>query len=73
MLLAGVLHVYACVATSPVEQGHLLEGIRPKIETVLLEVVAEAYGRMMENEAEFRISGHPPVMTRNPRRQEIMR
>ena len=33
----------------------LLEGIRPKIETMPLEAAAEAYGKMMRNEARFRI------------------
>ena len=38
-----------------------LQGIRPMIETVPLENAAEAYGRMMRNEARFRIvlvAGH---------------
>ena len=43
--------------------GHFppLQGIRPKIETVPLANAAEAYGRMMRNEARFRIvlvTGH---------------
>jgi len=32
-----------------------LQGIRPMIETVPLAYAAEAYGRMMRNEARFRI------------------
>jgi len=32
-----------------------LQGIRPMIETVPLAKAAEAYGRMMRNEARFRI------------------
>jgi hypothetical protein len=38
-----------------------LQGIRPMIETVPLANAAEAYGRMMRNEARFRIvqvTGH---------------
>ena len=33
----------------------VLEGIRPKIETVPLEAAAEAYGKMIRNEARFRM------------------
>lgn len=32
-----------------------LQQVRPMIETVLLANAAEAYGRMMRNEARFRI------------------
>jgi len=32
-----------------------LQGIRPMIETIPLANAAEAYGRMMRNEARFRI------------------
>jgi propanol-preferring alcohol dehydrogenase len=33
----------------------VLEGIRPMIETAPLEAAAEAYGKMMRNEARFRV------------------
>ena len=33
----------------------VLEGIRPRIETVPLEAAAEAYSKMMRNEARFRM------------------
>jgi D-arabinose 1-dehydrogenase-like Zn-dependent alcohol dehydrogenase len=33
----------------------VLQGIRPRIETVPLEAAAEAYGKMMRNEARFRM------------------
>jgi D-arabinose 1-dehydrogenase-like Zn-dependent alcohol dehydrogenase len=39
----------------------VLEGIRPKIETVPLEAAAEAYDKMMINEARFRM-----VLVTNP-------
>ena len=65
-LLFGTRAIEGSLTGSPLDSEDTLafsalEGIRPRIETVPLEAAAEAYGKMMRNEARFRmvlVTGH---------------
>jgi D-arabinose 1-dehydrogenase-like Zn-dependent alcohol dehydrogenase len=59
-LLFGTRAVEGALTGSPLDSEDtlafsVLEGIRPRIETAPLEAAAEAYGKMMRNEARFRV------------------
>jgi D-arabinose 1-dehydrogenase-like Zn-dependent alcohol dehydrogenase len=59
-LVFGTRTIEGALTGSPLDSEDtlafsVLEGIRPMIETAPLEAAAEAYGRMMRNEARFRI------------------
>jgi len=59
-LIFGGRHIYGSLTGTPIESEDTLafsvmENIRPMIETVPLEQAAEAYGRMMEGKARFRM------------------
>jgi D-arabinose 1-dehydrogenase-like Zn-dependent alcohol dehydrogenase len=59
-LLFGMRSIAGTMTGSPIDAEDTLsfsslQGIRPMIETVPLANAAEAYGRMMRNEARFRI------------------
>jgi D-arabinose 1-dehydrogenase-like Zn-dependent alcohol dehydrogenase len=59
-LLFGTRAVEGALTGSPLDSEDtlafsVLEGIRPRIETAPLEAAAEAYGKMMRNEARFRM------------------
>jgi D-arabinose 1-dehydrogenase-like Zn-dependent alcohol dehydrogenase len=59
-LFFGAHAVEGSLAGSPLDGEEtlafsVLKGIRPKIETVPLEAAAEAYAKMMRNEARFRM------------------
>jgi D-arabinose 1-dehydrogenase-like Zn-dependent alcohol dehydrogenase len=59
-LLFGTRAIEGSLTGSPIDAEDTLafsalEGIRPRIETVPLEAAAEAYGKMMRNEARFRM------------------
>jgi D-arabinose 1-dehydrogenase-like Zn-dependent alcohol dehydrogenase len=59
-LLFGTRAIEGSLTGSPLDSEDTLafsalEGIRPRIETVPLEAAAEAYGKMMRNEARFRM------------------
>src|SRR5258708_40078827 len=52
---AGFEYTFGDGVASPLPPFPSLQQIRPMIETVPLATAAEAYGRMMRNEARFRI------------------
>ena len=59
-LLFGTRALEGALTGSPLDSEDTLAfsalaGIRPRIETVPLEAAAEAYGKMMRNEARFRM------------------
>ena len=59
-LLFGTRAIEGSLTGSPLDGEDtlafsVLEGIRPRIETVPLEAAAEAYGKMMRSEARFRM------------------
>jgi D-arabinose 1-dehydrogenase-like Zn-dependent alcohol dehydrogenase len=59
-LLFGTRAIEGALTGSPLDSEEtlafsVLEGIRPSIETAPLETAAEAYGKMMRNEARFRM------------------
>ena len=59
-LLFGGRSVYGSLTGTPIDSEDtlafsVLASIRPKIETVPLEQAAEAYDRMMQGKARFRI------------------
>jgi D-arabinose 1-dehydrogenase-like Zn-dependent alcohol dehydrogenase len=59
-LLFGTRAIEGALTGSPLDSEDtlafsVLEGIRPRIETAPLEAAAEAYGKMMRNEARFRM------------------
>jgi D-arabinose 1-dehydrogenase-like Zn-dependent alcohol dehydrogenase len=59
-LVFGTRAIEGSLTGSPIDSEDtlafsLLEGIRPRIETVPLETAAEAYSKMMRNEARFRM------------------
>jgi D-arabinose 1-dehydrogenase-like Zn-dependent alcohol dehydrogenase len=59
-LIFGGRHIYGSLTGTPIESEDtlafsVLENIRPMIETVPLEQAADAYARMMEGRARFRM------------------
>ena len=59
-LLFGTRAIEGSLTGSPLDSEEtlafsVLQGIRPKIETMPLEAAAEAYAKMMRNEARFRM------------------
>jgi D-arabinose 1-dehydrogenase-like Zn-dependent alcohol dehydrogenase len=59
-LLFGTRAIEGSLTGSPLDSEEtlafsVLEGVRPRIETVPLDAAAEAYGKMMRNEARFRM------------------
>jgi D-arabinose 1-dehydrogenase-like Zn-dependent alcohol dehydrogenase len=59
-LVFGARAIEGSLTGSPIDSEDtlafsVLEGVRPRIETVPLEAAAEAYGKMMRNEARFRM------------------